>query len=173
MNYKLKKISGDASFREFYRLKKGKKTVFPFVTSNMNVFQRLRKLTFTQVYYIYGLWKTDFIRDTPYIYCSWWPDLPLMLSVSCKGNFIYVPKTSFNYLEIKKTSLERVEYQDYKKSINLTYEVFLLLKSCFLSTMKSGGIVAGIYALILVTIKQLFNFPYFILNKVRKKLKLS
>ena len=26
MNYKLKKISGDASFREFYRLKKGNKT---------------------------------------------------------------------------------------------------------------------------------------------------
>ena len=26
MNYKLKKISGDASFREFYRLKKGKKS---------------------------------------------------------------------------------------------------------------------------------------------------
>ena len=26
MNYRLKKISGDASFREFYRLKKGNKT---------------------------------------------------------------------------------------------------------------------------------------------------
>ena len=26
MNYKLKKISGDASFRKFYRLKKGNKT---------------------------------------------------------------------------------------------------------------------------------------------------
>ena len=26
MNYKLKKISGDASFREFYRLRKGNKT---------------------------------------------------------------------------------------------------------------------------------------------------
>ena len=26
MNYKLKKIAGDASFREFYRLKKGQKT---------------------------------------------------------------------------------------------------------------------------------------------------
>ena len=26
MNYKIKKISGDASFREFYRVKKGKKT---------------------------------------------------------------------------------------------------------------------------------------------------
>ena len=26
MNYKLKKISGDASFREFYRLKKNNKT---------------------------------------------------------------------------------------------------------------------------------------------------
>jgi len=27
MKYKLKKISGDASFREFYRLKKNKKTI--------------------------------------------------------------------------------------------------------------------------------------------------
>ena len=26
MNYRLKKISGDASFREFYRLKKGNRT---------------------------------------------------------------------------------------------------------------------------------------------------
>ena len=26
MNYKIKKISGDASFREFYRVKKKKKT---------------------------------------------------------------------------------------------------------------------------------------------------
>ena len=26
MNYKIKKISGDASFREFYRLKKGNKS---------------------------------------------------------------------------------------------------------------------------------------------------
>ena len=26
MNYKIKKISGDASFREFYRVQKGKKT---------------------------------------------------------------------------------------------------------------------------------------------------
>ena len=26
MNFNIKKISGDASFREFYRLKKGKKT---------------------------------------------------------------------------------------------------------------------------------------------------
>ena len=26
MNYRLKKISGDASFREFYRLKKGNKS---------------------------------------------------------------------------------------------------------------------------------------------------
>ena len=154
-------------------LKKGKKTKFLFSTNNMNVFQRLRKLTFIQVYYIYGLWKTDVIRDAPYVYCSWWPDLPLMLSVACKGSFIYVPKTSFNYLEITKTSLERVEYQDYEKSINLINEVFLLLKSCFISTLKSGGVLIGIYVLLLVIFKQLINLPDFIINKVRKKNKLS
>ena len=96
-----------------------------------------------------------------------------MLSVACKGNFIYVPKTSFNYLDIPKTSLERVEYQDYEKSINLIYEVFSLLKSCFLSTLKSGGIIIGIYVLLLVTFKQLISLPYFIINKVRKKIILS
>ncbi len=40
MNYKLKKISGDASFREFYRLKKGDKTSI-IVQSNKEKFKNL------------------------------------------------------------------------------------------------------------------------------------
>ncbi len=40
MNYKLKKISGDASFREFYRLKKGKKTSI-IVQANKEKFKNL------------------------------------------------------------------------------------------------------------------------------------
>ena len=40
MNYNLKKISGDASFREFYRLKKGKKTSI-IVQSNKDKFKNL------------------------------------------------------------------------------------------------------------------------------------
>ena len=40
MNYKLKKISGDASFREFYRLKKGKKSSI-IVKSNKEKFKNL------------------------------------------------------------------------------------------------------------------------------------
>ena len=39
MNYKLKKISGDASFREFYRLKKGKKSSI-IVKSEKEKFQK-------------------------------------------------------------------------------------------------------------------------------------
>ena len=40
MNYKLKKISGDASFREFYRLKKGDKTSI-IVQANKEKFRNL------------------------------------------------------------------------------------------------------------------------------------
>ena len=40
MNYKLKKISGDASFREFYRLKKGKKSSI-IVKSDKEKFKNL------------------------------------------------------------------------------------------------------------------------------------
>ena len=40
MNFKLKKISGDASFREFYRLKKGKKSSV-IVRSNKEKFKNL------------------------------------------------------------------------------------------------------------------------------------
>ena len=40
MNYKLKKISGDASFREFYRLKKGKKKTI-IVQANKEKFKNL------------------------------------------------------------------------------------------------------------------------------------
>ena len=40
MNYKLKKISGDASFREFYRLQKGKKTSI-IIQANKEKFKNL------------------------------------------------------------------------------------------------------------------------------------
>ena len=40
MNYNLKKISGDASFREFYRLKKGNKTSI-IVQANKEKFKNL------------------------------------------------------------------------------------------------------------------------------------
>ena len=40
MNYKLKKISGDASFREFYRLRKGNKTSI-IIQANKDKFKNL------------------------------------------------------------------------------------------------------------------------------------
>ena len=46
MNYNLKKISGDASFREFYRLKKGNKTSI-IVQANKEKFKNL--ITYTIV----------------------------------------------------------------------------------------------------------------------------
>ena len=41
MNYKIKKISGDASFREFYRLKKNNKTSI-IVSAKKNKYKNLK-----------------------------------------------------------------------------------------------------------------------------------
>ena len=145
----------------------GYKKYFPFDTSNQNIFKRLKILSFIQCYYIYGLWKTDKIKNVQYEDCIWWPDLPFMLVLACKGDFIHVPETRFNYLEIKKTARERAQYQDYKNTFNLFFEVFYFLKSCFISCKNSHGILIGLYVLILVTFKQLINIPAYIKNKFK------
>ena len=47
MNYRLKKISGDASFREFYRLKKNNKTSI-IVSAKKEKKERVKNATASQ-----------------------------------------------------------------------------------------------------------------------------
>ena len=56
MNYKLKKISGDASFREFYRLQKGKNTSI-IVQAKKEKFKNL--ITYIVVNKILAKYKID------------------------------------------------------------------------------------------------------------------
>ncbi|MDA7546237.1 glycosyltransferase family 2 protein [Alphaproteobacteria bacterium] len=161
------------AFGDVYRTsigdKIGSKIDFDFDTTNQNKFLRLKKLSFIQCFYLYGLWRTDVIKNVPYDICTWWPDLPMMLSAACKGYFIYVPGTRFNYLEINKSSLERIKYQEYKDQFNLLGGVLYLLKSCFTSCKKSGGVLIGCYVFFLVLSKQFINFPIYILNRFKNR----
>ena len=100
MNYKLKKISGDASFREFYRLKKGKKTSI-IVHSNKEKFKNL--ITYIVVNNILSKNK---------IYA------PRLITNHYKHNIIEITdlgKKSFHNLIIKKKN----KFNDYKSLIKI------------------------------------------------------
>ena len=100
MNYKLKKISGDASFRDFYRLKKGKKKSI-IVQANKDKFRNL--ITYIVVNNI--LKKNKIIA-------------PKLISNHFKQNIIEISdlgeKTFYDYIKKKKNKLN-----DYKNLIKI------------------------------------------------------
>lgn len=86
---------------------------FDFANGDLCPFQRLRKQALMQCFHIYGLWRKSELKRLPKNYCSWWPDLPLMLAAAYSGTFGYVSGATFTYLEVSKTDAERAQYQDF------------------------------------------------------------
>jgi len=101
MNYKLKKISGDASFREFYRLRKGKKTSI-IVHSNKEKFKNLITYIVTN-----NILKKNKVNA------------PKLISNRYRQNFIEISdlgkKTFYDYIKKKKNKLKN--YKDLIKII--------------------------------------------------------
>ena len=100
MNYKLKKISGDASFREFYRLKKNKKTsIIVFARKeqykNLVVYTLVNKILNNHNILSPKLLK-NYIRDN-------------MIEITDFGD-----KSFYDYIKNKKN-----KFKDYKKLIEL------------------------------------------------------
>ena len=100
MNFKLKKISGDASFREFYRLKKGKKSSI-IVRSNKEKFKNL--ITYIAVN---NILKKHSIKA------------PRLISNHYKNDIIEISdlgeKSFYDFIKKKKNKLG-----DYKKLIKI------------------------------------------------------
>ena len=141
---------------------------FPFQTTGLGLFQRLVKVYRMQCFHIYGLWKTEAIRRVPYAYCSWWPDLPMMLSAAILGTFLFSKGTRFHYLEKPKSNLERVKEQDYAKKFNLVFAVVELVRATYIACSKTGGVLTGIFCSLLVIYKQLVNLPGFIYRRFKR-----
>ena len=145
-----------------------KKQPFAFSTTGLGSWGRMKKVSRLQCYYFYGLWRGSAVRRVPYAYCSWWPDLPMMMSASLLGHFAYVADVRFYSNEIIKTSAERVKYQDYSNSFSLIYSVLNLLRATYLSCSQVGGSVAGFFAVYLVFIRQVDSFPGFLARRIRR-----
>ena len=100
MNYKLKKISGDASFREFYRVKKNNKT-------SIIVLARKEKFKNLAVYSVVNKILNSHNILSPKLIKNYYEDN--MIEITDLGN-----KPFYNYIKNKNNKLK-----DYKKLIKL------------------------------------------------------
>lgn len=147
--------------------KDGSRQLFPFSTAGLGRWARMKKVSRLQCFNIYGLWRTSVVRRVPYAYCSWWPDLPMMMSAAWIGHFSYVAGPRFYYFEIPKASLDRVKYQDFASRFNLTGAVLQLVGATYRSCSQVGGPFAGLIAAGLVLWKQVIGFPGFLGRWIR------
>jgi glycosyltransferase involved in cell wall biosynthesis len=141
---------------------------YAFATKGMGRMKRLLHGSRLQCYHIYGLWRTSAIREVPYAYCSWWPDLPMMLAAAVLGPFVHVPGTRFHYLELPKTSLDRVKAQDFASSFNLPLAVAAHVRAVFQACREVGGGAIGAYGAGLAILKQATALPTFIARRLQK-----
>ncbi len=100
INYKLKKISGDASFREFYRIKRNKKT-------SIIVFAKKEKFKNLIVYSVVNKILNNNDIQAPKLLKDYYKDN--MMEITDLGD-----KSFFDYIKRKKNKLK-----DYKKLIEL------------------------------------------------------
>lgn len=143
---------------------------YPFSTAGLCRWRRMKKVSRLQCFYIYGLWRTSAIRRVPYAYCPWWPDLPIMMSAACLGHFCYVSGPRFYYFETTKSSIERVNSQDFETRFNLPAAVLQLISATYLSCSQVGGPATGMLAAGLVFWKQVVGLPGFLTRLVRVSL---
>ncbi len=102
MNYKLKKISGDASFREFYRLKKNKK-------SSIIVFAKKDKYKNLIVYSAVNKILNNHNILSPKLLKNFYKDN--MIEITDLGS-----QSFYDHIKNKKNKLK-----DYKKANRLNY----------------------------------------------------
>ena len=100
MNYKIKKISGDASFREFYRVKKNKKT-------SIIVFAKKDKFKNLAIYSVVNEILNSYHILSPKLLKSFYQDN--MIEITDFGN-----KSFYNHIKNKKN-----KFRIYKKAIEL------------------------------------------------------
>ena len=104
MNYKLKKISGDASFREFYRVKKNNKT-------SIIVFARKERFKNLIVYSLVNKILNRHNILSPKLIKNYYKDN--MIEITDLGD-----KSFYNYIKKKRNKLK-----DYKKLIELIIKI--------------------------------------------------
>ena len=146
---------------------RGKKTDFDFSTTGLSVKARLRKTSKIQFYNIYGLWRTETIKKIFRVYCSWWPDLPIMMASAILGEFAYTAGADFYYFEANKPNKIRAKEQDYKENFNIFAAVYELQLSTYIACREAGGWKIGMYAFACVFFKHLRQLPGHIYRKIK------
>lgn len=115
---------------------------FEFDNAGKGKAARMRKAALQQCYHIYGVWRSDVLQRIPFIFNSWWPDLPIMVTAAGMGIFWHVPGVRFHYYEIPKTNQERAQYQDNSAKFDWRARVLRTLRLP-LAVWRTASVVLG------------------------------
>jgi glycosyltransferase involved in cell wall biosynthesis len=131
---------------------------FDFETSDASPIVRMRRQAFIRCYHFYGLWRADFLRSLQWLNCSWWPDLPLLVTAAALGTFRYVPGADFIYLQIHKSPEQRAITQSFTKPASLAANVLELLRATWLTAYRYLPLRLAIVAFLVVLERELRGF---------------
>jgi len=127
---------------------------FDYETQGMGRLSRMRKTASLQCYHIYGMWRHDALTRIPFIFNSWWPDLPLMIAAASIGVFCRVRGLDFDYLEVRKTNEHRALYQDNAIKVNRFVRTLRLFHVIFQTVRVVSGPMLALIATWFVIEKQ-------------------
>jgi glycosyltransferase involved in cell wall biosynthesis len=87
------------AFGDVTELKDGVPTMrrSDFANAGLTPGQRLRKSAFGLMFHIYGVWRTEAVRDIRIWKTAWWVDTPFMMAAAMRGDFIHIPGPRFTY----------------------------------------------------------------------------
>jgi glycosyltransferase involved in cell wall biosynthesis len=147
--------------------------VFDFVNTGLSPSARLRKSAMGQLYHIYGIWRTDAVRQIQWETTTWWVDTPFMMAASLLGDFIYAPGPRFIYqfnarpfFGWRKANKPASIASDIRKFANAVGQLLLMIYLCFKSVKAVAGVGRGLQALAFATMKIISQITGFIWRRV-------
>lgn len=139
---------------------------YDFANVGLSPWQKLRKAAHMQCYHIYGLWRTDVLRSIRYHRSYWWPDLPILLAATTKGEFRHVGGPCFVYYEVTKSDAERAAYQDFRRHVSSAHGLAALLSSTWKTLFGSAGIRSAILGPFFILEKYVRYLPFYVFGRL-------
>lgn len=144
-----------------------------FFNANRTPVQRLYWAATSQLHHLYGLWRTQALRQITWRHVNWWHDTPLMMAAAILGDFLYVPGVEFHYLYNKRpffdwdrkpgiAGLADSMLRASKRGLDLCYLVWLSATT----VNRVAGMRMGIYAGLFTIIKVISQTKTFVANRI-------
>lgn len=138
---------------------------FRFESSSKSRYPRVAKTAFRRCFHIYGLWRTEILRQIPSRHCLYGPDMQVLLAASALGRFVRDDRAQFRYRRSIKTYRERAQYELNETRVSPAF-VLAGIRASFLTLRDIGGFPVAMVGTAAFLARE-FWIRFLIGNKVR------